>query len=198
MLICLLAAISVFTVIFAKEIVSIIYLRGNFTYDAMAMTALALCGYAVSFVAVAVRDLSIKSLYAFKNTRSPMIASTISIIVNIFFSLLLSRYIGILGVSLATSISVLVGMVLNAMALKQYLVGYEYLAHLRMLKQCMPALILLCTICLIIEKYVFIDLYWKFLIALVFGFISYFVVLYLSGVEGILELFNLVKLKIRK
>lgn len=198
MLICLLVAISVFTVIFAKEIVSIIYLRGNFTYDAMAMTALALCGYAVSFVAVAVRDLSVKSLYAFKNTKSPMIASTVSIIVNIFFSLLLSRYIGILGVSLATSISVLVGMVLNAMALKRYLVGYEYLKHLIMLKKCLPALILFGGVCIFVEKFVLIGLYGKFLCAVIVGFLSYFSVLYFCGVEEISVIYKQIKLKVKK
>ena len=123
-----------------------------------------------------------------------MIASTVSIIVNIFFSLLLTRYIGILGVSLATSISVLVGMVLNAMALKRYLVGYEYLNHLIMLKKCLPALILFGVVCIFIEKVVSIGLYGKFLCSVIVGFLSYFAVLNYCGVEEISVIYKQFKL----
>ena len=65
-LISLLAGISIITVICSKDIVTIVYYRGSFSQEAVFLTSSALIGYALSFVAVAVRDLSIKSLYAFR------------------------------------------------------------------------------------------------------------------------------------
>lgn len=195
-LICLLTGISIFTILNAKDIVSIIYFRGNFTFEAVVLTATALCGYAISFVGVAVRDLSVKSLYAFKDTRKPMMASIVSILVNITFSIILSKHIGILGVSLATSISVVVGMILNAYALKEYLTDYRYLKHLTMFFKCLPAGCVLLFVCLFFEKFFISNMHWRFLFSGIAGFTVYFFVLYLSGISEIRDMFKIIKNKI--
>ncbi len=127
----------------AKDIVSTVYFRGSFTEEAVKMTSLALVGYSFSFISVAVRDFTVKCIYSFKDTKRPMIASMTAIAINITLSVILSRIIGILGVSLATSISAIVSMTMDAIFLKRYIKDYSYAVHAKKLFRCLPSLTLM-------------------------------------------------------
>lgn len=115
----LLVPISAITMVESREIVSIVYFRGSFSWDAVLMTATALTGYAISFPCVAIRDFFIKSSYAYQDTKGPMYTGVISVIVNIVLSVVLSNFIGILGVAIGTSISNLIGAVLAGINFKK-------------------------------------------------------------------------------
>ncbi len=196
-LICLLCAITIITISCSKDIVSTVYLRGSFSLEAVDLTSYALIGYALSFICVAVRDLSIKSLYAFKDTKRPMIASIISIVFNIAFSLFLSKYIGIMGVSLATSISAFVGMIINAKSLKRYLKEYNFINHLFVLLRCIPAAAILAIICFMVH-YVGISSYIiRFLACCIFGLPVFFLFLYIAKVPEMSYLLTMVKHKLK-
>ena len=184
-LICFLTGITIITVVFAKDIVSIVYLRGNFTYDAMVLTATALIGYAVSFVFVAVRDLSVQSMFAFADTKHPMIANVIAIAINICFSILLSRYIGILGVAVATSISTVVGMILDGVFLKKKLPEYRYFDNMITLIKCFPAAVVLGAYSLFVYRYINLLPIVRLLIASIPGFFLYLAMLYLFKIKEI-------------
>lgn len=197
-LISLLAGISVITIICSKDIVSIVYFRGSFSQEAVILTSTALIGYAVSFVAVAVRDLSVKSLYAFKDTKSPMMASIISIIINIILSILLSRYIGILGVSLATSVSAVVGMIINAKFFKHHLSEYDYKKHFVTFLKCIPGMMLLAAFCYGVQILLGSGSLLKFAVSAVVGLPLYFAVLYVFKVEGVNEGMLIISNKLRR
>lgn len=197
-LISLLAGISVVTIICAKDIVTIVYYRGGFGEEAVLLTSVALIGYTVSFVAVAVRDLTIKSLYAFKDTKCPMIASLISICVNIIFSLLLSKVIGILGVALATSISAIVGMIISAYSLKKYISDYRFTGHLFQFLRCLPGILALFLFCCIIQSFLPAGSLSKFLISSIVGLPCYILMCAVCKVDGIRGLLYAIKMKIRQ
>ena len=188
MLICFLTAITIITVVFAKDIVSIVYLRGNFTYDVMILTATALIGYAVSFAFVAVRDLSVQSMFAFADTKHPMIANVIAIAINICLSILLSRFIGILGVALATSISTVVGMVLDGFFLKKKLPAYSYGKNVLTFVKCLPAAVVLGGYCFVIFRFVNLAPVLRFLIVSVPGLMMFYGISVLCGVDEMKEL----------
>lgn len=198
-LIVALLGISVITIIFSKEIVSLIYYRGNFSYDAVLMVSIALIGYSISFVAVAVRDLAIKSLYAFSDTYHPMIASMVSIGLNIIFSIGLSKYMGIFGVSIATSISVFVGMILNTRFLKKYLTNYRYAKNIVVFVKSLPGAIFLALISLFIKNYVpSNENLIKLILAVILGVPVYFVFLYCFQVDEVKKIIWNIKLKWEK
>lgn len=184
-LIVLLTGISIVTVICAEDIVSIVYYRGNFSYEAVVLTSTALIGYSVSFVAVAVRDLTVKSLYAFKDTLHPMIASIASIIVNIILSITLSKYIGIFGVSLATSFSAIVGMIINAYYFKAHLIDYKYRDHLVKLITVLPSGILMGCVAGVVHNTIKIGCFGNFFITTIAAFSTYFFVLYITKNEEV-------------
>ncbi|MCR4814654.1 MAG: polysaccharide biosynthesis C-terminal domain-containing protein [Lachnospiraceae bacterium] len=182
-LIALLFGITVITVIFSKDIVSIVYLRGSFTKEAMILASTALVGYAVSFIAVAVRDLSVQSMFSFADTKHPMIANVVAIAVNICLSILLSRFIGILGVALATSISTVVGMILDGIFLKKNLPEYRYTGNLLTFVKCLPGALILILYCILVDRFVSLHPVFRFLIATVPGLFLYYGMMCLCGVK---------------
>lgn len=105
--------IAVLTILNAKDIVSIVFGHGAFSEEAVGNTALALTGYALGIVFYAFRELFSRFQYSYLDSRRPMINSTIGIICNIVFSIVLSRYIGVLGVTLASAFSVMICAILN-------------------------------------------------------------------------------------
>ncbi len=109
----LLLPISVLTMANARDIVTIVFGRGKFDLAAVNNCSRALIGYGCLFVPYAIREIFSRFQYAYGDSKKPMINSTIAILVNIALSILLSIWLGVLGVTLATSISVLVCGILN-------------------------------------------------------------------------------------
>lgn len=109
----LLLPISIITVVNSHDIVSIVFGHGNFDLNAIENCSLALKGYGLTFVPYVLRELYSRFEYAYGNTRQPMINSTIAIVFNAVFSVILSKYMGVFGVTFATSISVLICGMLN-------------------------------------------------------------------------------------
>lgn len=101
----LLVPITVITVMFSIDIVTIVFQRGAFGSSATALTSIALAGYSIGFLFYGVRELLARSFYSMGDTKTPMINSIIAVTVNIIFSIVLSHFIGVGGVALATSIA---------------------------------------------------------------------------------------------
>ena len=88
-----------------KEVSMFIFGRGNLDKDSVLATAKCLSFYSLCFVGLCLRDLSTKIFYSFKNSKTPVINSSIGIILNIILNFTLSKYLGVSGIALATSIS---------------------------------------------------------------------------------------------
>lgn len=125
-LVVFLVPISVVTITCSVEIVEIVYFRGNFEWSNVLLTGRALAGYAFAFPFVAIRDILGKSIYAYSDTVRPMRNSIVCIILNILCSIILSKYLGILGIAVGTVISVIVGCGLNVKSFNQHLPTFKY------------------------------------------------------------------------
>ena len=142
-MICLMTPITVITCLCSKEIVSIVFLRGEFNQKSLVMTSAALIGYAIGFISSGVRDIASRALYAFKDTKGPMITGFFAVAANVLFSVLLSRFIGIMGVAFASSISLTVNFIINSLMLKKYIPDYSLLELIPVLLKQIPGCIVL-------------------------------------------------------
>lgn len=97
--------ISVGAIILAEPIVRIIFERGKFTPQDTYMTAIALSCYAVGMMAFGLRDILNQIFYSLKDTKTPMINGTFSVILNIILNLILIKVLGYKGLAIATSIA---------------------------------------------------------------------------------------------
>lgn len=110
---------SVGFIVFSEQIVSLLYGRGQFEANAITMTSQVLTYFAVGMVAVGIREVLSRGFYALQDTRTPMINASIGVVVNIILAPVLTRFIGIGGLALATSISAVVTVVLLAINLRK-------------------------------------------------------------------------------
>jgi len=104
----LIIPLTVGTMVLAKPIIDLIYLRGSFTEEAAVLTSEALFFYSIGLLFYAFRDIFSKIYYSFGDTKTPMINTTIGVAINIALNFILSSFMGISGLALATSISAVV------------------------------------------------------------------------------------------
>ena len=110
--------------IFSKEITSLLFGRGAFTLEAVDMTANSLFFYSIGMIAFGLRSVLSRTFYAFQDTKTPMINATIGVIINIVLNLILSKYLGIGGLALATSIAAIISALLMFITLRKKIGGF--------------------------------------------------------------------------
>jgi len=108
----LLIPITIGIIIFNRDIVKIIYERGEFTEYAVNLTTLALLGYGVGIFFTGIRDILNSTLFSMGKTKITTINGIIGVAINIIFSITLSKSIGIIGIALASAIAMAVTSIL--------------------------------------------------------------------------------------
>ncbi|ADU50805.1 integral membrane protein MviN [Thermaerobacter marianensis DSM 12885] len=107
-----LAPMTVALVVLREPIVAFVYGRGSFDAQDAGLTALALAGYGLGLVPMALRDLASRALYATRDSRTPALVAVAAMVVNVAGDLALGRWLGITGLALATTLSFTTGLVL--------------------------------------------------------------------------------------
>lgn len=110
------------------DILRLFYGRGNFGEHEVKMTEAVVIGYASGFIFASARANVVKVFYAFQDTKTPLVNGMISIFLNICCSIIFSRFWGVGGIALATSVAMLVSVVLLMYKLKMYLPDYNALS----------------------------------------------------------------------
>ena len=110
------------------DILRLFYGRGNFGEHEVKMTETVVIGYALGFIFASARANVVKVFYAFQDTKTPLINGVISILLNIGCSITFSRFWGVGGIALATSVAMLVSVIMLIYKLKKYLPKYNILS----------------------------------------------------------------------
>ncbi|SHJ33726.1 putative peptidoglycan lipid II flippase [Dethiosulfatibacter aminovorans DSM 17477] len=175
-------------VLFSKQIVALLFGRGAFDSNAIVITASALAFYSLGMVAVGIRDVLSKSFYAMKDTKTPVINTTIGVSLNIILNILLSRYLGIGGLALATSISAFFTMGLMFMSLNKKL---RVLGLKKMTIELMKILLASSAMGVVSKLFFYNFMSNEFnqslslVFSIVIGAITYFILVYLMKVEEV-------------
>lgn len=90
---------------FSEPIVGVLFGRGAFDNQGISMTAYALSLYSIGMIGFGLREILSRTFYSLKDTKTPMINAAIAVGINILLNIVLSRFLGIGGLALATSIS---------------------------------------------------------------------------------------------
>ena len=190
-MICIMVPITIITCMCSKEIVSIVYLRGNFSQSSLVMTSAALIGYAIGFTSSGVRDIVLRVLYSFKDTKGPMITGFFAVGANIISSIVLSRYIGIMGVSVASSICLTVNFLINSYMLKKHMPEYTISQFLPTLVKQIPGGIAIAVIIMVFKHFIS-NTYLVFGLSTVVGLTVYALILLTLRIDEV----NIIKEKI--
>ena len=124
----------------AKPIYSLFFLGGEFDLAALEKTAWALICYAPGLLFVGYSRIASQTFYALKDTRTPVVVSFWTLLVNLILGLLLMRNYGHLGLALALTLSTLFNAILLIWLLRKkvgsFLQGSLWLPLLKTLPAC--------------------------------------------------------------
>lgn len=100
----ILVPISIIVLFLAKDVVQVVYGRGSFDEGAINLTSNALLGYAFIFVGTGVVEILTRAFYAQGDSKTPIKATIIGIIINVVMSCIMFKTLGILGIAFGTTI----------------------------------------------------------------------------------------------
>jgi putative peptidoglycan lipid II flippase len=103
---------TVFLVVGAKQVISLLFQHGRFQYGDTLATSRALILYSFGLLAFAIIRVTAPIFYSLKDTKMPVIISAISVGLNVVLNLVLMRPLGYMGLALATSIAGWVNVIL--------------------------------------------------------------------------------------
>lgn len=108
-------------ILFRKEIVSVVFQRGNFNEASVTLTSNIFGLYAVGIFFVACSSVINNLFYSYGNTKIPMYISLANLLVNVSLNFLLINLYGIDGLAFATSLSAIIAFILRIKASNKYL-----------------------------------------------------------------------------
>ncbi|MEE3892699.1 murein biosynthesis integral membrane protein MurJ [Priestia megaterium] len=108
LVIAIMLPILLFIIVFREEVISMLFLRGDFDQKSVYLTAKVLLCYLAGLIFFVLRDLISFAFYAAKDTTTPLKISVISITINIVLNFILSNYLGLVGIALATSLAAMI------------------------------------------------------------------------------------------
>ncbi|WP_125152717.1 murein biosynthesis integral membrane protein MurJ [Clostridium rectalis] len=183
--------------ILRAPLINVIFKRGAFTESAAALTSQALLLYTPAMVAYGIRDILNKAFYAIKDTKTPMTNSFIGIIINVVINILLIRYLGVSGLTLATSISAIIITIIMLLDLNKKLDGIGFKNIIKSFIKIILAAAFMGIIVNIVNKYILFTLgdgikgsSISILFCMVIGIVFYTLVIYLLKVKEIQEIIN--------
>lgn len=108
-------------IIFSEPIVRLFFERGVFGPRVTKITSEVLVYYAMGLTSMAMILILTKLHYAIYDTRTPTMYGIVGVIINLILDIVLSKYMGISGIALATSISMTIVVVLLIIGLNKRL-----------------------------------------------------------------------------
>lgn len=191
---------SVGAMVFSKPIVKMLFGRGAFDAIAVNMTGDALFYYSIGMVGVGLREVLSRAFYSMQDTKTPMINATIGMVLNIVLNLILSRYMGISGLALATSIAATIITILLFINLRKR-IGPFGMKHIAItFAKILVASLIMGLIAWFSFNYLIgsISQNLSLLIAIVIGVSVYFTIVCFMKIEDVDVIVKAVKEKLRK
>lgn len=186
--------------VFSTEIITMLFRGGAFDDRAVALTSGAMFFYAPGLIGFAFREILARVFYSMNDTKTPTFNAAIAVVINIFLNIILSQFMGINGLALATTIAGILSSFLLMLALKrqgQMKLHYRELLA-KTLKIGLAALIMG-----VLSKLVYValeplvGLKFGLVLAILLAMVVYSVVMLFMKIPEVDELVNLVRSRVK-
>lgn len=191
----LLVPVTILTICFSNEIVTIAYQRGAFGEEAVKQVAGLLLFYACGFIFSLMNSVYTQILYSFGDTKRAMYNTLISLGVNIVLSIIFSYLFGLWGIALGTSVSQAVGYAFYRKAAQKVLPEYKYAVDFVFVKKVLLSLLPCILEIFAVKRFMHIA-FLSFGLATVIVFVTFFSLLILQKEENTMQYFG--KIAFRK
>ncbi|KRF35875.1 murein biosynthesis integral membrane protein MurJ [Paenibacillus sp. Soil787] len=128
--------ISLFIIIFSKDIVTVLFARGEFDNIALENTSLALSGYSIGLIGIGLRYVLNRVYFAELDVKTPTMNTLYALIINIVLSVVLCRLFGIFGIALSGSLTMIAASVMLGFRLQtkhRYFSNFDWLEFAKIL-----------------------------------------------------------------
>lgn len=184
--------ITISLIIFRREIIELLFQRGEFDVRSTILTGNVMGFYAIGLVSIGTRDILTKLFFSIQNTKTPMYNGIICALVNIVLDVMLINKIGLYGAALATGIASILSTILLILSAKRYhLINIKYMTS--------PILkILISAIFIVIFDLIGKNIIDRFIEKKIFSFLSCVIIgiigilIYIT-INGILKNFSSIK-----
>ena len=185
---------------FAEPVVKILFGRGAFDSQAISMTSNALFYYSIGMLGFGMRDIISRAFYSLQDTKTPMINAAIAMAMNIVLNIILSKFMGIGGLALATSISAIFCTVLLFISFRNKIgpFGMRNIA-ISFIKVLCASLVMGFIARLLYDiliKNIGANL--ALIAAIIIGAVVYFVMIYFMKIDEVDSMIEAVKMKLEK
>ena len=208
MIVIIMLPIMVVMTTFSTEIVKILFEEGSFNSHDTYLTSTALFFYSIGILSYGLKELLAKSFYSLQDTKTPVRNATISVVINIVFSIILVNIMGIGGLALASSISATVTTMLLLISLRKKIgkIGFSYI--LKTFIKGAIASIVMYIIMRIAYNYIFIYgsrfalesrkfIAFNCFISVILGMSTYLIVVLALKVKEVKEIFDAILFKLK-
>lgn len=198
MLLVLPATVGLMTL--SEPIIRFLYGRGAFNKEAILLTSSALFFYSFGIIGVSLRQIISRVYYALQDTKTPMKNATIGFTINIFLNIILSRYLGIGGLALATSVSAIITTSLLFISLRKKIgpLGLKKIS-ISFIKILLASLFMGIMAKLSYYKFTFyFPQYISLFTTIVIAFLTFFLIIYFFKIEDVNLIFDAIKKKFVK
>ena len=208
MIVIIMLPIMVVMTTFSTEIVKVLFEEGSFNSHDTYLTSTALFFYSIGILAYGLKELLAKSFYSLQDTKTPVRNATISVVINIVFSIILVNIMGIGGLALASSISATVTTMLLLISLRKKIgkIGFSYI--LKTFIKGAIASIVMYIIMRIAYNYIFIYgsrfalesrkfIAFNCFISVILGMSTYLIVVWALKVKEVKEIFDAILFKLK-
>ena len=208
MIVIIMLPIMVVMTTFSKEIVKVLFEEGSFNSHDTYLTSTALFFYSIGILSYGLKELLAKSFYSLQDTKTPVRNATISVVINIVFSIILVNIMGIGGLALASSISATVTTMLLLISLRKKIgkIGFSYI--LKTFIKGVIASIVMYIIMRIAYNYIFIYgsrfalesrkfIAFNCFISVILGMSTYLIVVLALKVKEVKEIFDAILFKLK-
>ena len=180
-------------------LVKAVFGYGAFDESAIIATSSSLIFYSIGMLFVSGRDLLIRVFYAFGNTKTPLLTSTVAIAINVALDIILSKNMGLSGLALATSISALTCFILTYFGIVKkvgHIISKKSILELG--KMLCSAIVMGVSIKLILSIIKNVNIFVALFICIIIGIIVYFICSLFMKIETFTSFCKIVSCKIKK
>ncbi|MGE7771276.1 murein biosynthesis integral membrane protein MurJ [Viridibacillus arvi] len=190
---------SIGIMILAEPIIIVLFGHGQFDGRAIDMTSKALFFYSIGMIGYGIREILNRTFYSLQDTKTPMYNASLAVLLNIILSFILSSYMGISGIALATSISALFCSTLLVIKLRKKIGAFGLKGNIITLMKVTLASSVMGFVVYSLNEYVLTDwnIFLKMIVVILIGSSIYFLLITLFKVKESKVLVNFLLNKIR-
>ena len=128
--------ISIVSIVFRQDIVTVLYERGSFTKELTRSTSISFALYMIGFFALGIHEILSRVFYGLDRSKLELIIGLLIVLVNIFFDFVLVKTIGLIGLPIATSLSLMFSLPVNWFLLRKEIGVFSVKNHIVVFFKC--------------------------------------------------------------